>query len=61
MGTLTDSATLTVSVKEAAKILGVSHSTLYEAVKNGSFPCIRVGHRIRISKAALSDMVGSAI
>jgi hypothetical protein len=40
----------TVDVSVGAKPLGVSRSSAYESIKNGTFPVatIRVGHRIRI-------------
>ena len=59
MGTSPDS--LTLSVKEAAVILGVSHTTLYEAIKTGGFPHIRIGQRIRVPKAALTELLGASV
>ncbi|MBF6065483.1 helix-turn-helix domain-containing protein [Nocardia terpenica] len=38
----------TVSVKDAARALGVGRSTLYAAVKSGEVPAIRVRNRLRI-------------
>lgn len=59
MGTQPES--LTVSVKEAARLLGVSHTTLYEAIKSGGFPHIKIGQRIRIPKAAIEQLVGASV
>ena len=50
----------TVSVEEAAKILGYSRNTAYEAVKNGQLPVIRLGRKIRVPKAALEQMLTGA-
>ncbi len=36
---------LTVSVPEAARMLGVSRSTVYELVRRGALPAVRVSPR----------------
>jgi len=52
---------LTVTVREAAKIIGVSHVSLYTAIASGEFTCvIRIGRRILIPKASLETMLASA-
>ncbi|WP_406603558.1 helix-turn-helix domain-containing protein [Nocardia aurantia] len=38
----------TVSVPEAAHLLGIGRSTLYAAAKSGNIPAIRIGGRVRI-------------
>ncbi|RMI28037.1 helix-turn-helix domain-containing protein [Nocardia stercoris] len=38
----------TISVPDAARLLGIGRSTAYAAVKTGELPAIRVGHLIRI-------------
>ncbi|MFE3959292.1 helix-turn-helix domain-containing protein [Nocardia sp. NPDC059091] len=38
----------TVSIPDAARLLGIGRSTVYAAVKSGELPAIRVGHRVRI-------------
>ncbi|MRH92592.1 helix-turn-helix domain-containing protein [Nocardia sp. SYP-A9097] len=38
----------TISIPDAARILGIGRSTVYAAVKLGELPAIRVGHRVRI-------------
>ena len=43
--------TPTISVPEAAKILGVNARTVYNAVDRGECPSIRVGRIIRIPTA----------
>jgi excisionase family DNA binding protein len=48
---------LTMSVGEAAKILGLSRSTAYEAVDTGEIPSIRIGRRILISRAAINRIL----
>jgi excisionase family DNA binding protein len=48
---------LTMSVEEAAIVLGISRTFAYEAVARGEIPCIRIGRRILIPKMALEKMV----
>ncbi|MEU6585524.1 helix-turn-helix domain-containing protein [Nocardia sp. NPDC046763] len=38
----------TISIPDAARLLGIGRSTVYAAVKSGELPAIRVGHRVRI-------------
>lgn len=51
---------LTMSVEEAAIALGISRSFAYEAVARGGIPCIRIGRRILIPKAALGRLLAGA-
>ncbi len=48
---------LTVSVAEAAAILGIGKSAAYEAVHSGDIPSIRVGRRWLVPRAALDQML----
>lgn len=41
-------APLTVSVQEAAQMLGISTWLYYEKVKTGDVPFIKIGRRIRV-------------
>ncbi|MCH8205634.1 MAG: helix-turn-helix domain-containing protein [Chloroflexi bacterium] len=52
--------TLVLSVSEAGRLLGLSRGSAYLAVKNGELPCIRVGHRLLVPKAALARMLAQA-
>lgn len=47
----------TVTVTEAARILGISRTTAYEAVRHGSLPSIRVRRRIVIPRSWLDEML----
>jgi excisionase family DNA binding protein len=47
----------TFTVEEAAKLLGVSRGSAYEAVRRGELPSIRVGKRILVPRAALERLV----
>jgi excisionase family DNA binding protein len=50
---------LTLTVEEAATLLGISRAFAYEAVTRGEIPSIRIGRRILVPKAALERMVGA--
>lgn len=54
-------ASLTISVDEAAELLGVSRRTAYAAIQAGTFPVkvIRVNSRIRIPRAELMRLLGA--
>jgi excisionase family DNA binding protein len=51
---------LTLSVQEAARLLGYSRNTAYEAAKSGQLPVIRLGRKIRVPKVALQRFLESA-
>lgn len=42
---------------EAAKLLGVSRSKVYELLAAGVLPSIRVGHSVRIPLVALNEWI----
>jgi excisionase family DNA binding protein len=48
----------TLTVEEAAVILQISRSTLYDALRAGEIPCIRVGRRVLVPTARLRDLLG---
>jgi excisionase family DNA binding protein len=48
---------LTLSVTEAAQLLGLSRNGAYEAVKRGELPVIRIGYRVLVSRPALIRML----
>lgn len=50
---------LTLTVAEAAKVLGIGRSSAYEAVKLGQLPSIRIGRRLLVPIAALERMLQS--
>ncbi len=52
---------LTVTVDSAAKALGVSRVSLYNAINRGEFTqVIRIGKRILIPRAALDKLLANA-
>jgi excisionase family DNA binding protein len=48
---------LTVNVPEAAKLLGISERSAYEAVRRGEVPAVRVGGRWLVPRAALERLL----
>ena len=52
---------LTLTVQETAKLLGLSRSLAYEAVRNGQIPSVKVGHRILIPRVALERMLDNPV
>ncbi len=50
----------TLTVEEAAEMLGLSRAFAYEAVTRGEIPSIRIGRRILIPKVALERLLNSA-
>jgi excisionase family DNA binding protein len=49
---------LTITIDEAAKILGLGRSAAYEAVRRGQIPSRRLGRRIVIPVPLLLDWLG---
>lgn len=47
----------TLTVTEAAHILGIGRSAAYEAARSGQIPTIRIGKRIIVPLAALERML----
>ena len=52
--------TLTLTVPEAARALGISRGQAYQAAQQGEIPVIRIGRRLLVPKAALLKMVNQA-
>ena len=55
-----DGERLTMTVREASKLIGVSHVTLFNEINNGNFPHIKVGHRTLIPKSSLKKYLENA-
>jgi len=54
---MTEVERLTLSVYEAARVLGISRTTAYECVRTGELPAVRLGRRLVIPKSAISDLL----
>jgi excisionase family DNA binding protein len=55
-----DSICLTVSVEDAARILGISRGAAYTHARDGSLPTVRLGKRLLVPKAALEKLLMTA-
>jgi excisionase family DNA binding protein len=55
-----DTSRLVFSVEEARKQLGLSRGLVYEAIRRGEIPSIRIGRRILIPCAALERLLREA-
>ena len=49
---------LTLSVEDAARLLGISRGLAYEAARRGELPVIRLGRRLLVPRARLYELVG---
>lgn len=50
---------LTVSVPEAARMLGISRNLAYMAAARGEIPTLKVGKRVLVPRAALERLLNS--
>ena len=48
---------MTLTVTEAAELLGIGRSAAYEATRRGQIPTLRIGRRILIPWAALERLL----
>ena len=53
----TNSKHLVYSVAEAGKLLGLSRGLMYEGIRTGQIPSVRIGRRILIPCAALDRLL----
>ena len=49
----------TLSIEDAGKVLGLSRASAYAAAQSGALPCIRLGRRLLVPKAALERLLAS--
>jgi excisionase family DNA binding protein len=52
-----ETASQTVSVDEAARMIGISRALAYDAVGRGEIPTIRIGRRLLVPRAQLAAML----
>lgn len=48
----------TLTVTEAANVLGIGRTAAYEAVRRREIPSIRIGRSVRVPIAAIDKMLG---
>jgi len=51
-------ASLTLTVEEAARALGISRTLAYEAARSGALPCVRIGRRLLVPRTGLDRLLG---
>jgi excisionase family DNA binding protein len=50
--------TPTITVPQAARLLGVSRAAAYTAIQRGEVPALRIGHRLVVPTADLRRLLG---
>jgi excisionase family DNA binding protein len=50
----------TISVPEAADLLGISRNLAYDAVKLGQIPAIKIGKRLLVPKDAVDRLLAAS-
>lgn len=58
---LTMARTMTVSVTDAAQLLGLSRSTGYQLARDGGIPTVRLGRRLVVPLVPLLELVGMTL
>ena len=48
-----------LNIPQAAKVLGISRNLGYELARAGKIPCLRLGRRVLVPKAALTELLRS--
>jgi excisionase family DNA binding protein len=56
-----DRQPLTLTIPQAARILGISVSKAYEAARSGQLPTLRVGARVLISRRRLEELIDGPV
>jgi excisionase family DNA binding protein len=51
----------TLTIEEAARVLGVSRGVAYDSARRGELPVIRLGRRLLVPKARLEDLLGGDV
>jgi excisionase family DNA binding protein len=49
------------SVTEAARLIGLSSMSLYRAIREGTFPAVRIRGRVFVPAKAIEAMVDAAV
>ncbi|MFP5327166.1 MAG: helix-turn-helix domain-containing protein [Acidimicrobiia bacterium] len=52
---------VTLTVEEAAQVLGISRAFAYTLAKRGQLPNIRLGRRLVVPKAALEKLLMTSV
>jgi len=54
-----DDQRMTLSVDEAARMLGISRGFAYRAAREGKLPTVRVGHRVLVPRRSLDAFLAA--
>ncbi len=57
---MSEGMALTMTVEEAAHLLGISRAFAYELVARGELPAVRLGRRIVVPRRALEALLDDA-
>ena len=60
VGAMSNAENLTLSVVEAARLLGISRNRCYEAIRTGEIPSLRIGKRVLVPRRALEEVLNKA-
>jgi excisionase family DNA binding protein len=60
MSTKEGAARQTLTIEEAAALLGIGRNSAYQAVASGQLPVIRIGRRLLVPRAALQRLLADA-
>ena len=52
-----DEERLTLTVNEAAKLLGIGRQLAYDRIKAGQIPAIKIGRRLLVPRRALEKLL----
>ena len=58
---MTNQNRITLTVTEAANLLGISRNLCYEAVSKDEIPSLRLGNRLLVPRVALEQLMTAAI
>jgi excisionase family DNA binding protein len=53
-----DDVPLLLRIPEAARLLGIGRTTMYQLVAKGEVPVLRIGRSVRVSRAAVEQLAG---
>jgi len=51
----------TLTVPEAARLLGISRNSAYLAARNGQLPVVRIGKRFVVPRTAIEALLGERV
>ncbi len=57
---LEPSTVLTVTIREAKRISGLSHVTIYKLIKHGKLRTVKIGRRTLVTYASLRGLLEAA-